>query len=328
MSEPIELNALVAALARDGVIPADAEPPESAADDRPWFVSTLQGIAGWLAGIFGLAFIAAALSLSDSGSYTIFGILLLAAAFGLYKTGRKSVFLDQLALASSIAGQVALAIFFAENANHSIAIPTACVAVLQCLLIFLMPNRLARTLATFFACIAWALAIRFAWWGNGESWDTLQHAVALVPALIGWVGIWIPVAALCAIATRNEASWMAQPPLARIIRPALTGLLLALTFGTFASEPLEALEWFRSSARTPENWLILWPLLNALLALWAAFCAFHLRNKALLGIAIAAALFHVGQFYFLLGTTLVVKSIIMLVVGAVLVASGMALRRT
>jgi hypothetical protein len=194
-------------------------------------------------------------------------------------------------------------------------------------LVLVMPNRLARALAAFFACIAWALTLRFAWWGDGENWDIARQTMSLLPALIAWAVIWIPVAAICAAAIRKESQWMAQPAAARIIRPALTGLLLALTFGTFVSEPREALEWFRSSGAATENWLVLWPLLNAAMALCAAFGAFQLRNKALLGVAIAAALLHVGQFYFLLGTTLVVKSIIMLAVGAVLVGAGISRER-
>jgi hypothetical protein len=326
VNERIDRYDLAAELERDGVIAANAPLLPPPAEGRPWFVSALQGIAGWLAGLFGLGFIAVFFKLSDTGSFAIFGVFLLAVAFGLYRATRNSAFMGQLALAASIAGQVALTFSFAQAAKYTVAVPAACVAVMQCVLVFVMPNRLARTLAAFFACVAWALTLRFAWWGDKESWDILRKTVSLVPALIGWATVWIPVAAVCAIAILNEARWMAQPVAARIIRPVLTGLLLALTFGTFASEPLEALEWFRSTGSTPENWLVLWPLLNALLALGAAFGAFCLRNKALLGVAIAAALLHVGQFYFLLGTTLVVKSIIMLAVGAVLVVAGISLR--
>jgi uncharacterized protein DUF4401 len=327
VNERIESHDLVADLERNGVIAANAPLLPPPPEDRPWFVSALQGTAGWLAGLFGLGFIAVFFKLSDTGSFAIFGVFLLAGAFGLYRATGNSAFAGQLALAASIAGQVAVTFSFAEPAKYTVAVPAACVALMQCVLVFVMPNRLARALAAFFACVAWALTLRFAWWGDKESWDMLRDRVSLGPALIGWVAVWIPVAAMCAIAIVNEAKWMAQPAAARIIRPALTGLLLALTFGTFASEPLEALEWFRSTGARPENWLVLWPLLNALLALCAAFGAFRLRNKALLGVAIAAALLHVGQFYFLLGTTLVVKSIIMLGVGAALVIAGMSLRR-
>jgi hypothetical protein len=324
VSEDIGSSALIEALVRNGAIAANAAPPLPQTDDRPWFVSALQGIAGWLAGLFVLAFISTAFKPSEPGAFAIFGVFLLAGAFGIYSTARNSAFMHQLALAASIAGQVSLTIAFAQVAKYTATIPAACVAVMQCALVFVMPNRLARALAAFFACIAWAVAIRFAWYG--DSWD-LRHTAALTPALVGWAVIWIPVAALCALAIRSEASWMARPAAARIIRPALTGLLLALTFGTFASEPLEALAWFAPTGSRLQNWLVLWPLLNALMALFAAYCAFHLRSKALLGIAIAAALLHVGQFYFLLGTTLVVKSIIMLAMGVALAAAGLFLRR-
>jgi Domain of unknown function (DUF4401) len=324
VSEHTGSNAFIETLVREGVIPANAAPPPRQTDDRPWFVSALQGIAGWLAGLFVLALIAVAFRPSESGAFAIFGAFLLAGAFGIYSAARNSAFMDQLALAASIAGQVSLTIFFAQAAKYTATIPTACVAVMQCALVFVMPNRLARALAAFFACIAWALAIRFAWYG--DNWD-VRHTAALAPALIGWAVIWVPGAALCALAIRSEASWMARPAAARIIRPGLTGLLLALTFGTLASEPLEALDWFGPSGSTPQNWLVLWPLLNVLMALFAAYCAFRLRNKALLGIAIAAALLHVGQFYFVLGTTLVVKSIIMVVMGGALAGAGILLKR-
>jgi hypothetical protein len=189
-----------------------------------------------------------------------------------------------------------------------------------------MPNALARAIAAFFACIAWALAIRFAWWGEGN-WDALRAQVSLAPAIVGWFVIWIPIAALAFAALAAEPQWMAHDA-RRIVRPALGGLLLALTFGTFASVPFDAFDVFwRSSSEPHTNWLVLWPLLNVAAALAAGFGAFRLRSTALVGVAIAAALLHVVQFYYVLGTTLVIKSAIMLIAGAVLLGAGILLRR-
>jgi uncharacterized membrane protein len=113
----------------------------------------------------------------------------------------------------------------------------------------------------------------------------------------------------------------------RIVRPALGGILLALTFGTFASAPGEMLDFLWSAdSHVHTNWLAIWPLLNVSAALVAGLGAFHLRNRALLGVAIAAALLHVAHFYFLLGTTLLMKSAIMLVIGALLLGLGLLLR--
>jgi hypothetical protein len=327
MSERMPPETLVAELVRNGVIAADAAPLPPPPEDRPWFVNALLGFAGWLAGIFVLVFIAMAFKPHDTSTFAVLAAVLLAAAFGLYAVGRRSAFFDQLALAASIAGQIAATFAFAKGTNDSLSITTACVAVLQCVLVLVMPNRLARALAAFFACVAWALTIRFMWWGDGEDWSGTRHPVSLAPALIGWAVIWIPVGAACIAAISGEARWMAHRG-AQILRPALSGMLLALTFGTFASEPLDTFEWLlTSSGPRPQNWLVLWPLLNAGTALLAGFGAFHLRNKALLGVAIAAALLHLGQFYFLLGTTLVMKSVIMVAVGALLLGLGALLNR-
>jgi hypothetical protein len=326
MSKRVTSDNLTADLIRDGVIAADAAPLPSQPQDRPWFVSLLQGTAGWLAGIFLLVFIAAAFEPRTAVHFAISAAVLLPGAFALYRADRSNAFFDQLALALSVAGQIAALAAFAMVTDYSESLSAAGAAVMQCVLVIIMPNRLARSLAAFFACIAWALTIRFIWWGEQEAWSTTQQAVSLAPALIGWAVIWIPVAAICLAAIAGEAKWMARPE-ARIVRPALSGLLLALTFGTFASEPLHALTWLFSSGPAPESWLVLWPLLNAAAALFAGFGAFHLRNKALLGVALAAALLHVGQFYFLLGTTLVVKSIIMGAIGVLLLGWGLLLNR-
>src|SRR6185369_14005856 len=134
MSEHTESNALIHDLTRNGVIAADAAPMSPHTEDRPWFVSALQGIAGWLAGLFMLGFIAVAFKPSESGAFAILGAFLLAGAFGLYSATRNSAFLDQLALASSIAGQVFLTVLFAKDSKGA-EIPAACVAVMQCVLV-------------------------------------------------------------------------------------------------------------------------------------------------------------------------------------------------
>jgi hypothetical protein len=323
MSDSVTSTTLGQALAARGVINHGSAP--SPAGERPWFVSALLGVAGWFAGCCVLIFVAVLFRPSGTLDFAIAAAVLLAAAFGLYAADRHNAFFDQLALALSIAGQVAATVAFGHGIKSSAAI-AAWVAVMQCALLVVMPNRLARYLAAFFACVAWALAIRFAWWSM-ETWRSdAHHPVPLGLALLGWAVIWIPVAAISIAAIRGEAKWMAHGA-RRIVRPALGGMLLALTFGTFASAPLEMLDVLWSSdSRVHTNWLAIWPLLNVAAALLAGLGAFHLRNRALLGVAIAAALLHVAHFYFLLGTTLLVKSAIMLMIGALLLGLGVLLR--
>jgi hypothetical protein len=325
MSDSMTPDSLAQALAHRGVIKPGSMPPLSPGGERPWFVSALLGVAGWFAGMFVLAFVAALFRPDATIDFVIAAAVLLPAAFGLYAADRHNAFFDQLALALSIAGQVAATIAFSNGLKSEAAI-AASVAVMQCALLVIMPNRLARYLAAFFACVAWALAIRFAWWDDANWFRDTHQPVSLGVALIGWAVIWIPVAAISVAAIRSEAKWMAHGA-RRIVRPALGGMLLALTFGTFASVPREMLDFLWSEdSHVQSDWLAIWPLLNVAAALVAGLGAFHLRNRALMGVALAAALLHVGHFYFRLGTPLLIKSAIMLTIGALLLGLGILLR--
>jgi hypothetical protein len=324
VSDRISADELTAALAKRGVLRADAQVPETSRSDRPWFIGVLLGTAGWMAGVFGLAFVALLFKPSSTVELATAGVILLAAAFVLYASDRESAFFDQLALALSIAGQLALAWEFIRGTG-SIAGTALLVALMECGLVVVLPNHTARLLATLFACIACALAIRVSLWGGDMIFGFDQRVASLGPALAGWCMIWIPTMAAAWLLIGNEVKWMSTG-MRRILRPLLSGLLLSVAFGTLASEPTGVLQfWMPITAA--QNWLVLWPLLAALAALFAAFCAFRMRDNALLGASIAAALLHVLQFYYLLGTTLLMKSAIMLVIGALLLTGSAMIRR-
>lgn len=311
------LNELTAALVSRGVLPADAPQMRTVQSDRPWFISFVVGVAGWLAGISAMVFVGLLFQPDSTGELALCAAVLLGGAYGLYAVDRESAFFDQLALALSIAGQIAM-LLAVGKLLHSEAATCAIVAVLQIGLVIVMPNRLARVLSTLFACLLWVFALRFGWWKN---------TVSLAPALLAWAVIWIPLIALTHRLVTKESAWMAGPA-RKILRPALTGLLVALALGTFASEPIAAFDVWTPPGEPRTNWLVLWPLLAVGTSMFAGYCALRLRNNALVGVAIAGALLHVVQFYFLLGTTLLVKSVIMLIVGGLLVAAGNALRRS
>jgi hypothetical protein len=318
---PLTHESLTQALVARGILGPDTPVP-TAVDQRPWFISAVLGVAGWFAGLCALVFFAMLFKPHGAGQISLIGGVLLAAAFGLYAVDRGSAFFDQLALALSVAGQIAL-IWAAGEATRSAAATAGCAAVLQLALLLAMPNPFAKALAAFFACIAWALTVRLAWWGESSLWHA-GEPVALGPALLGWFVIWIPLAMAAHVLVKTERQWVASG-LRRIARPALAGVIAGLTLGSWASEPLAGLQiWQHGAGRS--NWLALWPLLALLAALFATFCAFRVRNRALIGLGVCGALLHVSQFYFLLGTTLLVKSILMLVVGAALLGVATRLR--
>jgi hypothetical protein len=311
--KPQSIEELVETLRARGTIAAAAT-PFAPPMERPWFVSIVLGGAGWLAGIFVLLFVMMLFSPDSAPGYALAGFVLLASAYGLYAADRDSAFFDQLALALSMAGQLSIA-GAAIELTHSPGQTAAVILVLQCALLAFMPNRFARAIAAFFACLAWAFTIRFAWWGEDWLLDSTRAGAALVPALLGWFVIWIPLIALAFILVERESQWIARG-WQHIARPALGGTLLALAFGTFVSEPFATITFLAPTERST-NWLALWPLLAIGTALFAAFRAYRLRNHALLGCAIAGALLHVVHFYLVLGTTLLIKSGIMVAIGVI-----------
>jgi hypothetical protein len=318
-------------LRTQGVIPTNAPAPPGESTDRPWFVSLLQGVAGWLAGIFLLIFVGLVFKPESGPVIFGLGVFLLAAAWFLYFADRHGAFLDQLALAISIAGQIAVAGSILKDHFSGLNVSVAALVV-QIFVLLVMPNKLARTLAALFAIIAWIYTVRFlvqpgnaeeVFFGERSASDSgVLHAGNLP---IAWLITWLPLLALAAGLVLREPHWMAGG-LRRLARPLLTGLLLGLSLGTLAAEPFTVVIWGADIWGRGIDWLAIFPLLSIGLALVAAYLAFRLRNHGLLGFAVFAALLHLARFYYLFGTTLMWKSVIMLVVGAALLLAGFALR--
>ena len=323
MTAPSSTAILEAALRARGLLPAGEAGPSRDAPVRPWFVSALLGFSGWLAGLFCLGFLWALFRPQLAGGYLAIGLVLLGVAWALYRAPA-GAFVEQVALASSMAGHVALAVavvWWTESAAGT----ALAVAVVQGVWLLATPNRTARLLAALFGCIAWALAVRFAWWGDDFGSSHLAQ-VSPGAALAGWFLVWGPVAVGAWILVTFEVGWLSAGR-QRLVRPLLTGLLLALGFGTLASQPLQGLLFWDPGGPPHTSWLALWPLLSVGAALVALSCAHALRSRALMGAAIAAALLHVFHFYLLVGITLVVKSAIMAVVGLLLLAGAAWLDR-
>lgn len=316
MPKSLSIEQLHAALTAQGVLAQNAETPPADVHVRPWYIDVVLGFSAWLAGCFALVFIAILFKPDTASEFATGGCLLLAAAFGLYKVDRESAFVDQLALAFSVAGQCLLAAALIDK-NYSAAACAGLIALLQCAVFIAMPNRLARLLAALFASIAWALAIRFAWWGENSYWDGNRTSVAFGPALLGWLVVWVPIAVGVRMLLVTEPRWLARGWHV-FARPAMTGLMLGLTLGTFVSQPIATFTFWMPEGQQHSNWLVLWPLLAVAATCFVILCAWQLRSRAMLGVGIAAALLHVMHFYFLLGTTLLIKSCIMLGLGALL----------
>src|SRR5690606_34292257 len=144
---------------------ADAAPEQH----RPWYVSAMLGAAGWLAGFCAFFFAALLFEPDSVTSIATLGVVMLAAGFGLYAVSARhdNTFLDQLALAFSLGGQCF--IVWASIDGTDSATDTAAIAmIMQIGIVLAFPNRFAKLLAAFLACVTWALTVRFALWGGGS----------------------------------------------------------------------------------------------------------------------------------------------------------------
>ena len=318
---------LLGALQSRGLVSADATLTTTApvmSTPRPWYISLLLGVSGWLAGAFMLGFVALLFRPDSAGAAAISGLVLLAAAWGLFKADREGAFTSQLALALSIAGQC-LMLFALNEHRHSIAAIAGSAVVLQAVMVLLMPNPLHRTMSTLFAMIAWAVMLRFGLFNEPDWNDSRTDAPSLAPALLGWVMAWGPMLAALWWLVRTEAQWVARG-WAPVVRPVLVGLIVGLAFATLASQPFEEFRWWSHTAARPD-WLALWPLLSAGAALGAVATAFALRSRALMGACIVAVLLHISHFYYALGTSLLLKSVLMLAMGVALLLASRAVAR-
>ena len=301
----------------------------------PWYVQVLVGFSAWLAGILLLAFIVLeggeALLRGDSpGTLIAIGIIACAAAAGLHATvGARSQFAEQFALAMSIAGQCAIALGLGQGEGAR-AVFWGMLA-LEIVLVLVIKNRLHRFLSSLGAVVAWAMAMHDAIFGDlpwSRFYVPAPHGPQLLFSILLWLLVWTPVVFGAVWLLRTEASWMAHGR-EKVLGPVTHGLIAALTIAPLASHP--SVFWFvlglHSRGDVDAGWVWLWPLLAALLVLLALGLGFALRNVALVGLAILFGLLEVSCFYYVLGTTLLVKSIVMLLLGAGLLLAAKLSRR-
>jgi len=320
---------VVEALRARGLVQAEIPAPTFEESHRPWFVSLLSGAAGWLAGILLLVFIGITFKPDDSATLIVLGLVAMGGAWAMYRAESDNSFLSQLALSLSIAGQISLAIGLLKDTNSELLVAMV-LLVLQLGVLAVMPDRTARTIAALFASIAWTYVVRFAIFpqSDWDDWFAPAHEGRFggAGAVIGWLATWAPLVGFSAWMVNREREWMSKP-LRSHLRPALSGVLITVAMGGFATEPLVMAALGPGRMGVDLGWWSLFPLLSIALAAFAAWCAFRLRNLGLLGLAIAAALVHLGRFYYLFGTSLLWKSGIMLGMGLLLIAAAWLLRK-
>ena len=331
-------------LAAIGLVQGEPPPAEL---EAPWYVRLLLGIAGWIAALFLLGFVAAGMAwLAESEPASIIGGLLVsAAAWVLFRKMPDSAFAQQFGLAFSLAGQAlfALGVFGLYDHSAEGVGPWLWIAVQQAVLLAVMANTVHRLWSAFAAAAALYLALRAG--GVGFLAPALLLAVA--------AGAWL-----------SEFRWPRAAPALRagayglvvaLICMELTGGLLGLVVGFDAPDANRRLwgQLLNGAVLVGVVWILLqragaaWPGRTALVVLAGTVATvvvsleapgiatgvcilllgFAHGNAVLTGLGGIALLLYAGGYYYQLDVTLLVKSQVLAATGAVLLALRWVLLR-
>ena len=328
-----------------GTVTGDPPPSDQ---PSPWYVRALLGAAGWLAAICLLGFVAVAVSfLVETESMAIVaGIAMIAGATALLRPAVTNAFVTQLGMAISCAGQALVIFGTAETVGTGEAAAVA-IAVFEAVLAAVVPNSVHRVSSAAAAAVAMAVALtwlgayflaagllaaiaawlwsrEFEWGDRGAAMRPIAYGVTLAlvavqatwlgpellrDALYGegysqwfprWLGLAVPSVVLVAVVARllSEAR---QPALARQGLVVITATL-AICAASFQAPGI--------------------PTGLAILLL-----GFARGNRVLMGIGVAASLGFISAYYYLLETTLLIKSQTLIAAGLVILAARWAIMR-
>jgi hypothetical protein len=307
----------------------------------PWYVRALTGIAGWIAAGFLLAFIGVFLGSFDSNTTQIIaGLVLIAAAYGLLLRTAKHAFASQFAIAMSLAGQALVWMGIEPDLRNS-HLEWLVIAAFQAGLALVLPNFVLRVWCAGAAALAMAMFL-FAAGAYFLSIGVLAAATALVwqseftwprvNATIRAIGYGLTLALIVLQATiffiASVDGWMAHR-LNRMLgwAPQWLGWLLP---GVVLIAVVWQLHARKSSGDNEKNTAV--AVLAAALVTAASFKApgiatglmlvflgYSHANRSLVGLGLIALLSYLSAYYYLLETTLLMKSLTLAVTGAVLI---------
>jgi uncharacterized membrane protein len=324
---------------------ADAQLPPLAPvpAGTPWYVRVMAGFGAWLGGLFLLGSMMALFSVvakSPGGMLTL-GVFALAGAFGLYQVARGSDALEQLGLACSMAGQFAFGFGMEEMFHWDMAALSGFLFVLQVGLVVAMNGVLHRYLSALFAAIAahWflykaqavplggaVLAALVTWiWLNEAAWTAARRATfwkpvgyALALALLFWQA---PLSLRWLFSWGRENLVFAVPGW---VAPLAYALCLAAAVGWLARRQAPR-AWPRWVAAALLVSAVAWLAPGLLAALLVLILGAAAGNRILVGLALLAAAWYLGAYYYQMQITLLEKSAVMLATGAVLIGLRFAL---
>jgi uncharacterized membrane protein len=338
---PSSMQVLWAKLASAGLTTGDLPEPEET--HSPWYVRVMLGIAGLIAAGFLLGFVGVGFAFvmeSKTASVAV-GLMLIAAAYAVFRVAPRNDFTSMFALAVSFAAQtlVIFGIVGLFERRMSGGMPWAVIAAIEAVLALAMPNFIHRVASAYAAgvCFAYACAasgadavvagvvaaaVAFAWLNEARLGKL--HAI-VTPIAYGLTLAFVYIEGMGAFS--HSLVMMFGPQPGPVAWPWIGEALVAAALLVSVAVLLK-----RTGRGLQETRAIL-PLVAAAAlgaasfkapgiagGLMIALLGFANGNRVLLGLGIAALLFYVSSYYYLLAATLLVKSGVLAVTGIVLLA--------
>lgn len=346
------------------LLPPGGPPQVTPRNNTPWYISLMLAFGGWVAGLFFIGFLAVLLfttmdiNHNQEVSLLIGGLIFLGIAWALLR--KSGIFLEQFGIALGIAGMSCVAfaiIWLSESINTAYLTASLVIAATYPL----MPSKIYRFLA------AMTAPVMFIWGINIIFFDLNKYSdIAMTWLPFGLQVIYFTLLCLALTwSWLHERIWLSRGN--NNVTPLLHGsycaLLLALllsissqqeiqfssglffpifekSIGLGAGVGLIYLALHLTSGipwNNPARWLYLfmaalsmvlgWYLPGVTVALFGLALSRYLGDKVTLGLTGFALFAYIFYYYYNLRTTLLHKSITLMLIGLVLLLAAYALRR-
>lgn len=336
------------ALLADGFLD-QAQHARVVADARaPWWLMLLQTLAAWVASLLILSsFMLPLAVVGDSAvARALAGALLCAAAIALFR--RERLFTAQMALAFSLAGQALLVSAsgpgwgaFFDGGRHWAAIGAGVAAAMmwppsaslhRSLCAVLLAAHVGALIGdgpgmeAYAACLTAGVAVL---WLARPRWAGTAHGGRVAALARGGTVAALALPVIVGLSGEDAARWLpgAGASFARSVDVLSigAGLVFVAVAGALASAAGRRVGLSALAAALVLA-IVSQPAPGLLVAASLALACFHGGHRGLAALALAAAVAYVGEYYYRLDTTLLLKSGLMALAGAVLLALRHALR--
>lgn len=311
-----------------------------------FFLRILLGASGWLSAVFFTAFISAAFISVSSAVSTIWiiGVILCALSIGISRITRLPILAGQFVFACSLAGQAQIMFGVIESTNNYQLIAAA-LLTLEVVMFLLIGIRSQRTVAVFIACgaLLWllgqetwiyalpALSAATAWlWLNRLR--GYKHAGYLQPATTGLtLALWLAIVLVLLINSTelgwldiNQALWQARLWIAAV----LTSLICLVFAWQLIQQNVQQLQLRYLTIFISLGVALLNLKMLGLAPLCLLLCiGITQAHTRLIWLNLCCLVGYLMLYYYSLNDTLLYKSILLCLSGAVLLVLYAVLNR-